>query len=91
MHSETSLSSADRLVQRSASRLADMAVDMAVRAPFRKFKEWLQHGGRWPRFPPVSGGLPRAQLTFQQGAKAHLETLLETGRPIPPAFRDNLG
>ena len=87
MHSETSLSSADRLVQRSASRLADMA----VRAPFRKFKEWLQHGGRWPRFRPVSGGLTRAQLTFQQGAKAHLETLLETGRPIPPAFRDNLG
>ena len=41
MHSETSLSSADPLVQRSASRLADMA----VRAPFRKFKEWLQHGG----------------------------------------------
>jgi len=25
---------------------------------------------------------------FQEAAKAHLETLLETGRPIPPAFRD---
>jgi predicted RNase H-like HicB family nuclease len=29
-----------------------------------------------------------AILRFQQAAKAHLEALLETGRPIPPAFRD---
>jgi predicted RNase H-like HicB family nuclease len=29
-----------------------------------------------------------ALLHFQEAAKAHLETLLETGRPIPPAFRD---
>ena len=29
-----------------------------------------------------------AILRFQEAAKAHLETLLETGRPIPPAFRD---
>jgi predicted RNase H-like HicB family nuclease len=29
-----------------------------------------------------------AILQFQEAAKAHLETLLETGRPIPPAFRD---
>ena len=29
-----------------------------------------------------------AILRFQQAAKAHLETLLETGRPIPQAFRD---
>ena len=29
-----------------------------------------------------------AALRFQQAAKAHLEALLETGRPIPPAFRD---
>ncbi len=29
-----------------------------------------------------------AILRFQQAAKAHLETLMETGRPIPPAFRD---
>jgi predicted RNase H-like HicB family nuclease len=29
-----------------------------------------------------------AILRFQQAAKTHLETLLETGRPIPPAFRD---
>ncbi len=29
-----------------------------------------------------------AILRFQQAAKAHLETLLETGRPIPSAFRD---
>ncbi len=28
-----------------------------------------------------------AILRFQQAAKAHLEALLETGRPIPPAFR----
>jgi predicted RNase H-like HicB family nuclease len=27
-------------------------------------------------------------LRFQQAAKAHLEALLETGRPIPEAFRD---
>jgi len=29
-----------------------------------------------------------ATLRFQQAAKAHLEALLETGRPIPEAFRD---
>jgi predicted RNase H-like HicB family nuclease len=29
-----------------------------------------------------------AVLRFQEAAKAHLEALLETGRPIPPAFRD---
>src|SRR6266700_3434332 len=29
-----------------------------------------------------------AILRFQQAAKAHLEALLETGRPIPAAFRD---
>jgi predicted RNase H-like HicB family nuclease len=27
-------------------------------------------------------------LRFQEAAKVHLEALLETGRPIPPAFRD---
>ena len=29
-----------------------------------------------------------AVLRFQQAAKAHLEALLETGRPIPAAFRN---
>lgn len=29
-----------------------------------------------------------AILNFQLSAKAHLEALMETGRPIPPAFRD---
>ena len=29
-----------------------------------------------------------ALLRFQQVAKVHLEALLETGRPIPTAFRD---
>jgi predicted RNase H-like HicB family nuclease len=29
-----------------------------------------------------------AILNFQLAAKAHLEALMETGRPIPPAFRD---
>ena len=29
-----------------------------------------------------------AILNFQVAAKAHLEALMETGRPIPPAFRD---
>jgi predicted RNase H-like HicB family nuclease len=29
-----------------------------------------------------------AILRFPQAAKVHLEELLETGRPIPPAFRD---
>ena len=29
-----------------------------------------------------------AILRFQEAAKAHLEALLETGRPIPEAFRD---
>jgi predicted RNase H-like HicB family nuclease len=29
-----------------------------------------------------------ALLRFQEAAKAHLEALLETGRPIPVAFSD---
>jgi len=29
-----------------------------------------------------------AILRFQEGAKAHLEALMDTRRPIPPAFRD---
>ena len=29
-----------------------------------------------------------AVLRFQEAAKVHLEGLLETGRPIPVAFRD---
>ncbi len=29
-----------------------------------------------------------AILRFQVAAKAHLEALMETGRPIPAAFRD---
>jgi predicted RNase H-like HicB family nuclease len=29
-----------------------------------------------------------AALRFQEAAKAHLEALLESGRAIPPAFRD---
>lgn len=29
-----------------------------------------------------------ATLRFQEAAKTHLEALLETGRPIPSAFRD---
>jgi predicted RNase H-like HicB family nuclease len=28
-----------------------------------------------------------ALFRFQEAAKVHLEALLETGRPIPPAFR----
>ena len=28
-----------------------------------------------------------AMLRFQEAAKTHLEALLETGRPIPAAFR----
>jgi predicted RNase H-like HicB family nuclease len=29
-----------------------------------------------------------ALLRFQEAAKVHLETLLETGRPIPAPFRE---
>ncbi len=29
-----------------------------------------------------------ATLSFQEAAQAHLEALMETGRPIPEAFRD---
>lgn len=29
-----------------------------------------------------------AILRFQEAAKAHLEALMESGRPIPAAFRD---
>lgn len=29
-----------------------------------------------------------AILRFQEAAKAHLEALMETGRPIPAAFRE---
>ena len=31
---------------------------------------------------------PEALLAFQDAAKAHLEALKDSGRPIPEAFRD---
>ena len=36
----------------------------------------------------ISQAGSEALLRFQEAAKAHLEALLESGRPIPAPFRD---
>ena len=63
--------------------------------PIAKIQTRRDEGGVWiakssllPACHSHGRNRGEAILRFQQAAKAHLETLLETGRPIPPAFRD---
>jgi predicted RNase H-like HicB family nuclease len=49
---------------------------------------WVAKSGLLPGCHAHGRDRGEAVLRFQQAAKAHLEALLETGRPIPPAFRD---
>ena len=62
--------------------------------PLTKLQLRQDKGGVWiPKPMPLPGchaherHQGEAVLRFQQAAKVHLEALLETGRPIPPAFR----
>ncbi len=63
--------------------------------PLSKVQLRRDEGGVWIARSPLLPGCHahgrdrgEALLRFQEAAKAHLEALLETGRPIPPAFRD---
>ena len=63
--------------------------------PLSKINLRQDEGGMWIAKSPLLPGCHahgrdrgEATLRFQQAAKAHLEALLETGRPIPEAFRD---
>jgi predicted RNase H-like HicB family nuclease len=49
---------------------------------------WIAKSSLLPGCHAQGRDLGEAALHFQQAAKAHLEALLETGRPIPSAFRD---
>ena len=49
---------------------------------------WIAKSSLLPGCHAHGSDRGEAALRFQQAAKAHLEALLETGRPIPPAFRD---
>jgi predicted RNase H-like HicB family nuclease len=49
---------------------------------------WIAKSSLLPGCHAHGSDRGEAILRFQQAAKVHLETLLETGRPIPPAFRD---
>jgi predicted RNase H-like HicB family nuclease len=49
---------------------------------------WIAKSKLLPGCHAHGGDRGEAILSFQEAAKAHLEALLETGRPIPPAFRD---
>ena len=49
---------------------------------------WIAKSGLLPGCHAQGRDRGEAILHFQQAAKAHLEALLETGRPIPLAFRD---
>ena len=49
---------------------------------------WIAKSGLLPGCHAHGRDRGEALLRFQQAAKVHLEALLETGRPIPPAFRD---
>jgi predicted RNase H-like HicB family nuclease len=49
---------------------------------------WIAKSKLLPGCHAHGPGRGEALLAFQEAAKAHLEALLETGRPIPSAFRD---
>jgi predicted RNase H-like HicB family nuclease len=49
---------------------------------------WIAKSSLLPGCHAYGRDRGEATLRFQQAAKAHLEALLETGRPIPEAFRD---
>ncbi|HEX3989307.1 MAG TPA: type II toxin-antitoxin system HicB family antitoxin [Verrucomicrobiae bacterium] len=49
---------------------------------------WIAKSASLPGCHAHGSDRGEAILRFQETAKAHLEALLETGRPIPPAFRD---
>lgn len=48
---------------------------------------WIAKSALLPGCHAHGSDKGEAVLRFQQAAKAHLEALMETGRPIPPAFR----
>ncbi|HXT39310.1 MAG TPA: type II toxin-antitoxin system HicB family antitoxin [Candidatus Angelobacter sp.] len=67
----------------------------AMIVPLSKVQLRRDEDGVWIAKSPLLPGCHahgrdrgEATLRFQQAAKVHLEALLETGRPIPPAFRD---
>jgi predicted RNase H-like HicB family nuclease len=77
------------IAQNSIVSLATMLV------PLSKIQVRLDEDGIWiakSRLLPGchAHGKDRGEavLRFQEAAKAHLEALLDSGRPIPPAFRD---
>ena len=49
---------------------------------------WIAKSGLLPGCHAQGRDRGEATLRFQEAAKGHLEALLETGRPIPEAFRD---
>jgi predicted RNase H-like HicB family nuclease len=63
--------------------------------PISKIQVRRDEGGVWiakskllPGCHAHGADRGEAILHFQETAKAHLEALLETGRPIPSAFRE---
>ncbi len=50
--------------------------------------EWIAKSALLPGCHAHGKERGEAILRFQLAAKTHLEALMETGRPIPPAFRD---
>jgi len=60
------------------------------RHPLRPFSYCCPRSSLLPGCHAHGRDRGEATLRFQQAAKAHLEALLETDRPIPPAFRDKL-
>ena len=63
--------------------------------PITKIQLWQDEDGIWIAKSKLLPGCHahghdrgEAILRFQEAAKVHLEALMETGRPIPPMFRD---
>jgi predicted RNase H-like HicB family nuclease len=66
-----------------------------VIVPLRRIRVRTDEDGVWiaqsellPGCHAYGADRGEAILRFQEAAKVHLEALLETGRPIPEAFRD---
>ena len=77
------------------SSAAKRVIDIGMIVPLSKVQLRQDEDGVWIAKSSLLPGCHahgrdrgEAALRFQQAAKAHLEALLETGRPIPPAFRD---
>jgi predicted RNase H-like HicB family nuclease len=77
-------------VTRSTRYIARAMIVPLSRMELRRDEDgvWIARSSLLPGCHAHGRDRGEAMLRFQQAAKAHLEALLETGRPIPAPFRE---